>query len=248
MSEPASQLALLGADLADGAEDLRRQPVARVGAQVGLLDLDARELVGPLGDVGQQRGRDVGLQAHGRVRHDDEGVHDLAVDRLRVGAEHRTEAPVAGLQVGGGDLRDRLRLALVALRPGIALAGLLAPGGGEVALLVGQRRRVELDDDRTAVAHDDLAAAVDDLAARRLDAQLAYAVDRRLGEELVARQHLQVPEAKEDDREQREGDAAEDRHAQRELRGDRGPAVVGGLHHHRRFGGPWESGLRPPVV
>ena len=41
------------------------------------------------------------------------------------------------------------------------------------------------------------------------------------GEELVARQHLQVPEAEEDDREQRERDAAEDRDAQRELRRDR---------------------------
>ena len=123
-----------------------------------------------------------------------------------------------------------------------------AQSARQVALVLGQLGGIELDDDREPVGDDDVAVAVDDLAARRLDAQLAHAVDGRLREELVARQHLQVPEAEEDDREQRERDAAEDRHAQRELRRDRGAAVAGGLHHQRRISGPRDSGLSPPVV
>jgi hypothetical protein len=126
--------------------------------------------------------------------------------------------------------------------PRRALAHPLPPLGGEVALLLRQRRRVDLDHRGELVADDDLAVAVDDPPARRRDRQRAHAVGVRLGQVLLARQHLQVPQAEEDDREQRERDRAEDRYAQRELRRDGGPAIGDGLHHER------ESGDKPPVV
>src|SRR5918998_1662384 len=73
------------------------------------------------------------------------------------------------------------------------------------------------------------AGAVDDVAARRLDAHVPGAVLARLDEVLVAAEHLQEPEAEEHDGEQRERDPAEDGDAQRELRRDRGAPV---LHLH----------------
>jgi hypothetical protein len=140
-----------------------------------------------------------------------------------------------------GDRDERPALALRALG---ARRHLLAPGRGRVALGGGQRLGAELDDRRRAVLHEDVAVTVEDLAARRLDAQLAHAVVARLLQVLVARQHLEVPQAEEDDREQHERDPAEDGDPQRELRRDRGQPLLGGdgLDHAR------ESGERPPVV
>ena len=91
---------------------------------------------------------------------------------------------------------------------------------GLAAGVGGQRVGLDLDDERGAVVHQHGAVAVDDLTARRLDLHLAHAVVVGLREVLVARQHLQVPEAQEHDREQRERDPSEDRHAQRQLRCD----------------------------
>ena len=83
---------------------------------------------------------------------------------------------------------------------------------------------------RLAVVDEHRPGAVDDLAARRLDAHVARAVLARLDEVLVAAEHLEEPEAEEDDREQRERDPAEDGDAQRELRGDRRAPVLDALH------------------
>ena len=91
---------------------------------------------------------------------------------------------------------------------------------GSLGQLVGH----DLDRLALAVVDEDVAVAVDDLAARRLDLDLADAVVVRLGQVLVAGQDLQVPEAEEDDPEDHERDAADDRDAQRELRRHRAPS------------------------
>jgi hypothetical protein len=78
---------------------------------------------------------------------------------------------------------------------------------------------------------------------RRLDPQRAHAVVARLGQVLVAREHLQVPQAEEDDGEEHERDPAEDGDPQRELRGDRRALLRLDRVDHAR-----ESGDRPPVV
>ena len=99
------------------------------------------------------------------------------------------------------------------------LAGVLAPGRRGVALGLRQRARVDLHDVGQPAADDRLAVAVDDVAARRGDRDVADAVLVGLGEVLVAGQHLQEPEAEEDDPEQRERDEAE-----RRRRAPRAPA------------------------
>ena len=78
----------------------------------------------------------------------------------------------------------------------------------------------------------------------------------RLGQVLVPGQDLQEPQPEEHDREQRQRDARGDRHAQRQLRGQRGTAVFGVRVHRvveERGIGPsrsdgLDSGLSPPVV
>jgi hypothetical protein len=133
--------------------------------------------------------------------------------------------------VGGGQARAlRLRA-----RGAIAV-GDLQLGGGQAA-------RDDLDDRRDARAHEPVAVAVDDVAARRLDLDLAHAVLARLGHVVLAREHLQEPQAEEDDREQHEGEAAKHRDPHGEARRDRGAALfeVGGVHAR-------EIGLSPPVV
>ena len=97
-------------------------------------------------------------------------------------------------------------------------------------LALRQLGRLDLKGERRAVLDQDLAVAVDDLAARRLHGELAHLVVLRLGQVLVAGEHLQVPEAQEDDREGDDADPAEDRDPQRQLPRHRGPAPVAPRH------------------
>ncbi len=219
-------LGLLLADLADRAEDLRADRVVGIGPQVGLVDGHAGKQLRALGDVRQRRGRHVGLQARVGVGHEHQRAHDAAVHLAARQTEHPAQALVALAQLLALGPRDRDRLAAVALGPRAALGHGLTPLRRQVALGLRQLGGVDLDHHRDVVGDDRPAVAIDDVPARSLDAQVAHAVDRRLREELVARQHLQVPEAEEHDREQRERDAAEDRHPQRELGRDRGAAAA----------------------
>jgi len=85
----------------------------------------------------------------------------------------------------------------------------------------------ELDDLGRAVVDEDAPVPVDDLAARGRGDDRANAVVVGLCQVVVARQHLQVPEAEEDDREHDERNAAEDGDAQREPRAHGGATPVG---------------------
>ena len=100
-----------------------------------------------------------------------------------------------------------------------------AVGLGDLQLGLGQLGRHDLHDRRRARVDQPVAVAVDDVAARRLDADLAHAVLARLGDVVLAGEHLQEPQAEEDDREQHEREAAEHGDAQRELRRDGGAAL-----------------------
>src|SRR5206468_8862751 len=64
----------------------------------------------------------------------------------------------------------------------------------------------------------DMSVSVQDLAARRPHGDLADLVVLGRPQVLVPRQHLEVPEAKEDEREHHQRQPAENRHANRELR------------------------------
>ena len=140
---------------------------------------------------------------------------------------------------GGGIATTSPRLPSRSLR---ACGHRLTPFGGEVALGLGQALGVELHDGRHLVVDERAALAVDDRAARRLHALEAHAVVGGLALVVVARQHLQVPQAEEDDPEHREGDEPERGDAHRELRRDRRAALLDGVYHAR------ESGDSPPVV
>ena len=236
---------LLRADLPDGAEQLRGGRAERVAAQVDALDGDAGEVALALEQVVADRRRHVDLDAHVRVRQHRELLDHVVLHVLRRDAERAGQAREAAFSsgvVGGGigtgsprwplGRRERWR-------------HLLAPRGGGVALAGRQAPRVELDHRRGAVLDDRRAVAVDDRPARRGDGDRPHAVVERLLAVLVAGQHLQVPQAQEDDREERERDAAEDRDAQRELRRRRRACAAGaaGRLDHARL-----SGERPPVV
>ena len=67
--------------------------------------------------------------------------------------------------------------------------------------------------------------------ARGLDALLADLVVVRLGEVLVAGEHLQVPEPEEDDREERERDPAQEGDPPGELGADRRATISDGIDH-----------------
>ena len=95
-----------------------------------------------------------------------------------------------------------------------------------LALVLGQLVGRDLDGVAGAVVHQHAPLAVHDLAARRLDLDLADLVVVGDPLVLVAREHLEVPEAEEDHREGDQRDAADDRHAQRQLRGQGGPAAA----------------------
>ena len=83
-------------------------------------------------------------------------------------------------------------------------------------LLGGQLARVDLQREAGPVGDDDPPVAVEDLAPRRAHPVLAGAVVVRFGEVLLAVQHLQEPEAEEEDRKERQGKAAEDGDPQRQ--------------------------------
>ena len=68
-----------------------------------------------------------------------------------------------------------------------------------------QRRGHDLHGVGRAAGDQRLAFAVEDLAARRGDRQVARAVGVRLLDVLFAGEHLQVPQAEEDDRESKCG-------------------------------------------
>ena len=157
-----------------------------------------------------------------------------------------------------GLARQPAALALLGLRAAapvgaqaLAQRGELARGrepprlGGHPALPVGLGRlqlggrqglRHDLDDRRDARLDQHLAVAVDDVPARRLDLDLAHAVLARLRDVVLAGQHLQEPEAEEDDGEQHEGDAAEHGDAHRELRRDGRAALLDRRRHRRPSG------------
>ena len=139
------------------------------------------------------------------------------------------------------------RVAAVGVQPALELAqrprGGEPPalGGGEplavvlggVELGVGHRVGQDLHDRGGARLDERAAVAVDDVAARRLDLDLADAVLARLDDVVVAGQHLQEPEPEEQHREQHEREAAEHGDAHRELRRDRRAAVLDRRRHLR---------------
>ncbi len=138
-----------------------------------------------------------------------------------------------GGALGGDDLRF---VGLVAHGHGVELHGArlevvgdgvaqladlhLQMGGEPLELLVERALRHvhEADADvlAAAVLHDDLAVTVDDVAPRGGDRDGLEAVVVGLGDELLAAQDLQEPQAEEDDAEHRQGDPHDHRHAQRD--------------------------------
>jgi hypothetical protein len=240
----ALELELGIVDLADAAHQLGRQRVMRIAAQELALDVDAGEALGVLDQVVASRDVDVDLDGDVGVGQRRQGLHDALLDGLGRHVQHPREAREALGEVRRGRWRDRDQRPLPALRPARARGDVLAPRRGGVALGGRQALRIDLHDRGGAVLDEHVAVAVEDVAPRRLDAQLAHAVVARLLQVLVAREHLQVPQAEEDDREEHEGDPAQHGDAQGELRRDRRPALVegGGIDHAR------ESGDRPPVV
>ena len=97
---------------------------------------------------------------------------------------------------------------------------------GLLGVRLRQLVRRDLDDVRGAAVDQRVAVAIDDLPARRGQLDRAHAVVVRLREIVVSGQHLQVPEAEEDDREHDERDAAEDCDAQGQARAHCGAAPI----------------------
>jgi hypothetical protein len=109
----------------------------------------------------------------------------------------RAAAPLALLRLRGLATAVLAELAVEAAQPrgspqplaldlraaGAVLVGRLEDGLRELA-------RHDLHDRRDARAHELAAVAIDDVAARRLDAHLAHAVLARLADVVLARQHL----------------------------------------------------------
>ena len=226
----------------------------------GLVDvgLDRHVRVRRLGDA-----LDHALVDRARAHADHVAEAAVQAGRLRLRGGHRRHLDRRGAARGAGEppalaALGAVRLAAVGVELALEAAQLLAgpqPGaldlgaGGAVAVggLQHGGRQLARDDlhDRRDAGRDELAAvAVHDVAARRLDADLAHAVLARLADVLLARQDLQEPQPEEDDREQHEREAAEDGDAHRELRRDGGAPFFEG----RRQGYARESGLRPPVV
>ena len=88
--------------------------------------------------------------------------------------------------------------------------------GVRFGLVLGQFRGVELQRQAGPVVDEDVAVAVEDVAARREHPVFAGAVVLRLGQVVRAVDHLQVPEPEEEDGEEGDGDAAEHGDPQRE--------------------------------
>ncbi len=198
------QLELLGRDLAEVAEHLRRHVALRVRAQRLVLDLDPRELQGALLEVGHHLAADVVLE------HDQVEAGDLPLGHLLPGQEAAPRAVRVLLQ------RARIQVVLDALAQ---LPRLHVEDGDErrkllVERLLGHVHQADADGLAGAVADDRLALAVHDVAARRDDLDRAETVVVGLRDELLAAQDLQEPQAEEDDAEQHHGDADDDGDAQ----------------------------------
>ncbi len=151
---------------------------------------------------------------------------------------------------GGGRVGQRLELvgdaAVDPARAGAQHAGQAPVELHPLALVVGQLAGRDLHGQAGAVVHQHPAVAVHDLAARRLHLDLAHAVVVGLGLVLVAREHLQVPEAEEDDPEGHQRDAADQRHAEGQLGRERAAVLSVEVHQTsipRRPSGPLSRGL-----
>ena len=126
----------------------------------------------------------------------------------------------------GGLDRDRghrVRAVLVHLageRARVHVEDLREPPDELVAALLGHVPDPQLDRGAGDVRDDRAAVPVEDRAARRLHPDEAELVVLRGVQVLVSRQHLQRPEAEEEQAEGDEGDRAEDADAQRQGRGE----------------------------
>ena len=160
--------------------------------------------------------------AYGRHR---ELLDDALVDRARATSRSPRRAREARLELGGAR-RDRRAARRGGPRARLAQRHLLPPLERRVAVARGIR--ADRAGRRSRRGWSTIARPSRSRIAPRGagDRDLAHAVVERLAPVLVAGQHLQVPEAQEDDREQREGEAAEDRDAQRELRRQRRAAAL----------------------
>ena len=138
--------------------------------------------------------------------------------------------------------RDRARGQLLRLLPDL-LADLGDPHPGDLrhalqhlgAAVPALRQlvRAHLQGEGGAVANQHLAVAVADLAAGRLHGHLAHAVALRLGQVLVAGQHLEVPEPEEDHPEYHQREAADHGNPRMELRRVRAvPVPAAALEGH----------------
>jgi hypothetical protein len=136
-----------------------------------------------------------------------------------------------------------VRLVLVPAPLGLGLRERLAVVVGLLPDAVRQVVRQHLHDGRLLGADELDAVRVHDVAARRLDPDLAHAVLARDRDVVLARQHLQEPETEEHDAEQDEREAAEHGDPPRQLRRDRPNPFRDALRHQAR-----EIGLSPPVV
>ena len=179
-------------------------------------------------------------------------AHEYPLDR------HSREAPLVFLQVvdevvadvlaqGHGGRRCRLQLFVHRLAHPVQVAmdqaRELAQLGAPLGRVGGQLARVDLERQAGAVGDDQLAVAVENLAARGAHPERAGAVVLRFGQVLFAVEHLQQPEPEEQDREEDHGDAAEERDPQCQPIRHRGASLVGSQIHQRRSGG---SIRRPP--
>ena len=104
----------------------------------------------------------------------------------------------------------------------VAEAGQLLAFCGRV---LGQFGGVQLQRQAGPVVNQDIAVAVEDVAARGDHFVLAGAVVLGLGQVLGAGENLQVPEPEEEDGEEGDGDAAEDGDPQREAAAGAGAIV-----------------------
>ena len=215
------------ADLVAGLERL----VARI------LELLLVDLAGVAEQVRGERALRIAAHVDALDRHPREAVLILAqeVDRVVV------DVTAQGRRAGRARLRLGADLVANLVR---AQAGDLADAREQPRASLGVLRQVGLLDlqlERGAVVDQDLAAAVEHLAARRLHGELADLVVLGLREVVVAGEHLQVPEAQEDDHERHQADPAEDRDPQREPLRHRRPAPVGAHHHETP---PWTAERR----
>ncbi len=93
-------------------------------------------------------------------------------------------------------------------------------------------RRIELQLEARPVRHQRVAVDVDDVAARGGDRHLLDLLRRRARPVRVGRQHLQRPQAEDQDGEDEQADGAEHGHAQRQLRRLR--TLLAGLRRGRQ--------------